>query len=150
MTTCSAIGLSSDTLIGSSSNSDASDPNVSGTVKTNEGSVKPGTGQEVDVAITGPSTIVVDAVVVKGANGYNSYSNPNYLPPSMEPDQHYIPPFIDGKVPSIGHWFACYRTNGTQVPTRPRALVGGTGIVAVAFAGVMWRARRRRSASAPA
>ncbi len=125
MTTCSAIGLSSDTLVGSSSNSDASDANVSGTVKTNEGSVKPGTGQEVDVAITGPSTTVVDAVVVKGANGYNSYSNPTYLPPTLEPDQHYIPPFNNGgNIPTISHWFACYHTQPAAVtPEVPLALI---------------------------
>ena len=148
VTTCSAIGLSSDTLVGSNSNSDASDADVSGTVKTNEGSVKSGTGQEVDLAITGASTVVVDAVVVKGANGYNSYNNPNYLPPSLEPDQHHIPPFNNGgNMPTISHWFACYHIEPEAVtPEVPLVLALPLAGGAI-FATWMLASRRRRNES---
>ena len=148
MTTCSAIGLSSDTLVGSTSNSDASDANVSGTVKTNEGLVKSGTGQEVDLAITGAS--IVDAVVVKGANGYNSYRNPNDLPPSLEPDQHYIPPFNNGgNMPTISHWFACYHIEPAAV-TPEVPLVLALPLAGGAVFATWMLANRRRHHESPA
>jgi Domain of unknown function (DUF5979) len=53
---------------------------------------------------------VVDAVVVKGGNGYNIYPNPADLPPALAPaNQHYISPFNGGtNVPAVSHWFVCY------------------------------------------
>jgi hypothetical protein len=145
-TTCSAIGFTADTRIGSSSNSGASDANVSGTVKTNEGSLQPGRGQEVDVAITGPPTVIVDAVVVKGADGYNTYSNPRYLPPTLHTDHHYIPPLDDGRhIPTISHWFACYHIDpGAATPEVPLPLaipLAGGAILAT----WMFVTRRRRN-----
>ena len=147
VTTCAAIGFSSDTLVGSSSNSDASDSNVSGTVATNAGSVQPGTGQEVDISITG-SNIVIDAVVVKGGNGYNTYSNSTYLPPTLASPQHYIPPFNNGgNVPTISHWFVCYHigpTNGApEVPLALGLPLAGGAI----FAAWVFVSRRRRHGS---
>jgi hypothetical protein len=39
------------------------------------------------------------------------YSNPSVLPPNLQPDQHYISPLNNGgNVPTISHWFVCYRT----------------------------------------
>jgi uncharacterized repeat protein (TIGR01451 family) len=111
VTTCAGIGLASDTQLGSDSNGNASDPNVAGVVKTNAGLVQPGVGEEVDITTTG-ATVVVDAVMVKGGDGYNVYSNPTYLPPTLQPDQHYISPLNNGgNVPTISHWFVCYHAN---------------------------------------
>jgi hypothetical protein len=109
VTTCAAIGFGSDTqLPASPDNGDHSDANVSGVVKTNAGTVQPGTGQEVDITITG-SNVLIDAVVVKGGNGYNEYTNPAVLPPQLPPDQHYIAPLNSGgQVPAVSHWFVCY------------------------------------------
>ncbi len=72
------------------------------------GTVQPGTGEEVNVAILGAG-VVIDAVVVKGGAAYNVYSNPSFLPPTLLPDQHYISPRNGGgNVPDISHWFVCY------------------------------------------
>ena len=110
--TCAGAGFPGRIQMGSPSNGNASDPNVSGTVAPNSGPIQPGQGQEVDVTITGVG-VVIDAVVVKGGNGYNVYSNPQFLPPTLAPPQHYISPLngpagSSGQVPEISHWFVCY------------------------------------------
>jgi uncharacterized repeat protein (TIGR01451 family) len=107
-TTCAGVGFASDTQLGSNSDQNASDQNVSGVVKTNAGTVDTGQGEEVDLTLSS-SFAVVDALVVKGGSGYNLYTTPAYLPPSLGPDQHYIAPFTGGSViPTISHWFVCY------------------------------------------
>jgi hypothetical protein len=147
---CWALGFRGDTRVGSSSGSSAGDANVVGTVKTNEGRVERGTGQELDVAITGPSTVVVDAVVVGGDYRYNTYRNPRLLPPRLEPDQHYIAPLNNNfTVPTISYWFTCYHIEpGTALPEVPQALelplAGG-----VIFA-TWWLVHRRRRRESPA
>jgi hypothetical protein len=147
--TCAAIGLRGDTQVGSTSDDDANDANVSGTVKTNEGPIQPGTGQEVDITITGPSDVVVDAVVVAGGFRHNVYRNAKYLPPALGPDQHYIAPFnIFHAIPGINYWFTCYHLDpGGSLPEVPQVLevplIGGA-----AFAGWMFIQRRRRAAAA--
>ena len=61
-----------------------------------------------NVTLVNPAA-VIDAVVVKGGNGYNVYSNPSFVPPTLGPPQHYISPFNGGgAVPAISHWFVCY------------------------------------------
>lgn len=149
VTTCSAVGLSGDTVVGSSSNANAGDANISGTVAANASSVQPGSGQEVNIAVTGtPGTVVIDAVVIKGGNGYNTYTNPTYLPPMLQPRQHYIPALNNGgNVPTISHWFVCYHLDpGAMTPEVPAALmlplVGGA-----AFAAWIFVSRRRRHES---
>jgi hypothetical protein len=146
VTTCSAIGLGTDTIIGSSSNTGAADADISGTVKANAGSVQPGQNQEVDIAVTGaPGSVVIDAVVVKGGNGYNTYTNSAYLPPTLQADQHYIPTLNNGgNVPAISHWFVCYHLDPVAVtPEVPMAillpLAAGAGL-----AGWIFVSRRRR------
>jgi hypothetical protein len=105
--TCAEAGFPSAIRVAGEEGS-ASDANVSGTVKTNAGSVQPGVGTELDVAITG-ANVVIDAVVVKGGNASNVYTNPAVLPPTLPPDQHYISPLnAGGNVPDISHWFVCY------------------------------------------
>jgi hypothetical protein len=135
-------------MVGSTSGSDAGDVNVLGTVKTNEGPVQPGTGQELDVAITGPATVVVDAVVVKGGITSNIYRRAEFLPPMLQPDQHYIAPLDwDNAVPGIRRWFACYHIEPpVATPEVPLALAlplaGGAIFGTWAFVS---RRRRRQS-----
>src|SRR5690348_9478024 len=95
VTTCAGAGFDGDIQVGSSSNTNASDANVSGVVKTNAGSTQPGVGEEVDISLL-TGTVVVDAVVVKGGPAYNVYSNSAVLPPALAPDQHYISPLNPG------------------------------------------------------
>src|SRR5436189_265862 len=78
----------------------------------NSGTIHPGQGEELNVTVTNPD-VVVDAVVVKGGNGYNVYPNPSapppILPPALPPPQHYIAPLNGGgNVPALSHWFVCY------------------------------------------
>jgi hypothetical protein len=119
VTTCAAIGFGSSIQVGSSSNSNAADANVSGEVETNAGTVNPGQGQELDVTITPAGVtagVVIDAVMVKGGNGYNVYTDPAVLPPTLAPDQHYISPFNNGgNIPTISHWFVCYHLGAPPV-----------------------------------
>jgi hypothetical protein len=117
---CSEVGFPDSVQMGSPTNSSNSDGNVSGTVEPNSGPIQPGRGQEVNVAILS-ANVVIDAVVVKGSNGYNLYVNQAFLPPTLPPRQHYISPLTDGtNVPQISHWFVCYHF-GTPPP--PGALV---------------------------
>jgi hypothetical protein len=144
---CWAIGFRGDTRVGSRSDFSKSDANVAGTVKTNGGPIEPGTGQEVDIAITGPPTVVVDAVVVGGRHGHNTYRDAKFLPPMLQPDQHYIPPFnVFHGVQTIRYWFACYHIDpGTALPEVPQVLdvpLAGGAI----FAAWMVVQRRRRKA----
>jgi hypothetical protein len=114
-TTCSDVGFGDDTQVGADGNGSASDSNVSGVVGTNNGSIHNGQGEELNVTILG-SSVQIDAVVVKGGNGYNVYENQTFLPPTLGPPQHYISPFNNGgNVPSISHWFICY--SATEGPT---------------------------------
>lgn|ERR1700688_1243207 len=149
VTTCSAVGLASDTQVGSATDGNANDANAFGTVKTNAGTVHTGQGEELDVAITASNSanIVVDAIVVKGGNGYNLYSNATYLPPTLRPDQHYISPFNNGgNIPTISHWFVCYHiAPGATTPEIPVAIA--LPIAGAAIFGTFWFVRRRRSGS---
>jgi hypothetical protein len=114
--TCLGAGFAGSIQIGSPTNGNASDPNVSGTVASNAGSIQPGQGEEVNVSITGVG-VVIDAVIVKGGNGYNVYSNPAVLPPTLPPPQHYISPLNGGgAVPEISHWFVCYHLTAPPEP----------------------------------
>ncbi len=141
VTTCGGVGLGSDKQLGAEGSTSASDGNVAGVVKTNAGSVQPGTGDELDVSIIGNA--VPDAVVIHGGNGYNTYTGAN-LPPRLQPDQHYIAPENGGgNVPSFSHWFVCYANSSTTVPVGMVGMFGVTGAAAVAL-GLSSRARRRR------
>jgi hypothetical protein len=116
-TTCAGVGSPSDVQVGSSSNGNAGDAHIEGAVKTNAGTTRPGQGQELDVATTG-SGFVIDAIIVKGGPAYNLYTSPSVLPPTLSPDQHYISPFNGGgNVPSISHWFVCYRAAPSRTTT---------------------------------
>ncbi|HEU5306105.1 MAG TPA: DUF5979 domain-containing protein [Acidimicrobiia bacterium] len=113
-TTCAQVGFADAVQVGAQGSGSASDANVSGVVSTNSGPIHTGQGQELDVTITGSATI--QAIVVKGGNGYNVYENAVDLPPSAQSPQHYISPFNNGgNVPAISHWFICYEPS--TVPT---------------------------------
>ena len=81
VTTCGTAGFASDVQIGPGTNVSASDANVAGTVLLNAGTIQPGQGQEVNIAITGAG-VMIDAVVVKGGSAYNVYSNGTVVPPT--------------------------------------------------------------------
>src|SRR5258707_717284 len=105
VTTCDGAGFGDSTQMGDDSNNSNADANVSGIVKANAGSVQPGQGDELDVTLLNAG-VVIDAVVVKGGNGYNVYSDSDFLPPTLLADQHYISPLNNGgNVPTISHWF---------------------------------------------
>ena len=147
--TCGSIGLRGDTQVGSTSDLDASDGNIAGTVTSNDGAVQPGVGQEVDLTISGSANVVVDAVVIAGGYRYNIYRDAKYLPPTLGADQHYIPPFnIYGSVPGINYWFTCYHIDpASALPEVPQAVDVPLAAGAIFAAWVVFQ-RRRRKASA--
>jgi hypothetical protein len=115
------VGFPDADQVGAPQNNAAGDANVTGTPGPNTGPIHTGQGEEVNVTITNPD-VFIDAVVVKGGNGYNVYSNQQVLPPAVLAPQHYISPLNGGgNVPDLSHWFICYR-----LTTR---LVGGTLVV---------------------
>src|SRR4051812_35860418 len=106
---CAQVGFPGDDQLGALRNNSASDGNVAGSAAVNSGTIQPGQGEEVDVTVSNQN-VVVDAVVVKGGNGYNVYPLPGgpppILPPALPPPQHYIAPFNGGgNVPALSHWF---------------------------------------------
>ena len=133
--TCLGAGFPGTIQMGSPQNDNASDANVSGVVAPNSGTIQPGQGEEVNVTLINPFA-VIDAVVVKGGNGYNVYSNPSFLPPTLGPPQHYISPLNGGgNVPTISHWFVCYHT--TTPPTGSitvlKTVIAPDGVAATAL-----------------
>jgi hypothetical protein len=125
---CSGAGFPGTIQMGSPTNTSASDGNVAGTVQANAGTIQPGQGEEVNVALINPNA-AIDAVVVKGGNGFNVYSNPTFLPPTLPPDQHYISPLTSGGiVPIISHWFICYHL--TTPPLATGSLTVGKTVIA--------------------
>lgn len=95
----------------------AGDANVEGTVDD---------GKRLNVEITSDGEdagVVIDAVVVKGSDGYNVYQSP-FVPPEAEPPQNYISPLNNGgNVPDISHWFVCYHIDEPPPPDRKGDLV---------------------------
>lgn len=109
VSTCADAGFPNTIQFGSPRNMSVTGPLLTGTVKTNAGPIQTGKGQELNVGINTPGTVEIVAIVVKGSDGYNLYSDPAVLPPQLNPDQHYISPLNNGgNVPNISHWFVCY------------------------------------------
>jgi hypothetical protein len=106
-TTCADVGFGGDQILGSGGSGQAS-----GTVtQTPDGSIvvtisdHTGGGQQIDVVLDPSSGVVIDAIIVKGGNGYNQYPG-NVL-------DDLIPPLNNGgQVPTISHWFLCYEPGG--------------------------------------
>jgi hypothetical protein len=90
----------------------ARDRFVTGTVTPNVQTPFGVAPRALQVAITPAGVrrdVVIRAVVVKGGNGYNAYVDPAVLPPALEPDQDYIPPWVGhSNIADISHWFVCY------------------------------------------
>ena len=133
-TTCADVGLADSTQIGADGNDPDADSNVSGEVTENDGSVQPGTGEELNVTLL-TDFVVIDAVVVKGGNGFNVYENPTFLPPTLGPPQHYIAPLNGGgNVPGLSHWFVCYHEAGSlEISKTLLDPVDPTAVVATSF-----------------
>jgi LPXTG-motif cell wall-anchored protein len=114
-TTCAQVGYPDDVQIGADGSDDAGDGFVEGTAAA----------KTLQVEITPEGTaagVVVNAVVVKGADGYNVYEAP-FVPPDEAPPQDYISPRTSGgPIPDISHWFVCY-TFGGIVPDTGELLI---------------------------
>jgi hypothetical protein len=118
VTTCSAVGLGGDTEL-TAGDASASDAYFSGSVATNAGTTHTGQGQELDVSQL-QAGMVIDAIIVKGGNGYNEYTTPSFLPPTLASPQHYISPLNrGGNVPTISHWFLCYHPGTPPTTAAP-------------------------------
>ncbi|HEX4433256.1 MAG TPA: hypothetical protein VH012_00405 [Acidimicrobiales bacterium] len=149
--TCRALGYGGDTWVGSNAGHGATDSELAGTVQTNDGTVQPGTGQEVDLAMKGFPGAVVDAVVVGGDAWYNTYKDHGSLPPGRGARQHYIPPLDGGqKVSWVSYWYACYHVDPQPaLPEVPQALEVPLAGGAIFAAYLFVQHRRRKAASAP-
>lgn len=135
VTTCSSVGFPKDVQAGSDSDKSFSDGIASGTVTNN--------GQDLQVSI--PNGVTIDAIVVKGGNGYNVYSKATSLPPKLVAPQNYVSPLNNGgQIPTISHWFVCYG-GGTDTPVGGMGGLLVAGGLAVPLAIAMRRAGRRRT-----
>ena len=72
------VGFPDSIQVGAIGDNSASDGNVTGTPGPNTGPINTGQGEELNVTINGTG-VVIDAVVVKGGDGYNVYSDPAVL-----------------------------------------------------------------------
>jgi hypothetical protein len=106
-TTCADVGDSSPNILFTNGNADNSNADVSGTVTG---------GNTLNVTVLNPN-IQVNAVVVKGGNGYNVYRGnlPDMIPPLNN----------GGQLGAISHWFVCY--GPAQPPPPPPSDGGGAG-----------------------
>jgi hypothetical protein len=111
-TTCADVGDSSPSILSGDGNNDASNADVSGTVTNN------GTRDVLNVTVLNPA-IQVNAVVVKGGNGYNLYHG-NF--------SDMITPNTNGGPPGgFSHWFVCYGPATPPSPPPPTPEGGGAG-----------------------
>jgi Domain of unknown function (DUF5979) len=117
-TTCGQVGFPGDVQIGAHDSNDAADAFVVGTTT----GIDPDRLQ-VEITPAGVAAgVVVNAVVVKGSNGFNLYRAP-FVPPDEAPPQNYISPRTDGgPIANISHWFVCY-TFGGIVPDEGALIV---------------------------
>jgi hypothetical protein len=120
VTNCAQVGDSSPEILFQNGNADASDGKVSGTITNN------GTRDVLNVTVLDPA-FQVNAVVVKGGNGYNVYRG-NF------PDM--ITPNTNGGPPAgFSHWFVCYGPAEAPPPPPDGGGGGGGGAGASAEAG---------------
>jgi hypothetical protein len=109
-TTCADIGDSSPSILSGDGSNDASNADLSGTVTNN------GTRDVLNVTVLNPA-IQVNAVVVKGGNGYNLYHG--NFPDMITPNNN------GGQPAGFSHWFVCY--GPAQPPPPPDGGGGGGG-----------------------
>ncbi|HEX6685499.1 MAG TPA: DUF5979 domain-containing protein [Candidatus Limnocylindrales bacterium] len=107
-----------DVQIGAQAAATAQDIFISGTTSD---------GKYVNVTITPAGVaagVVIDAVVVKGGDGYNVYRDP-YVPPTLPSPQNYISPLTNGgNIPDLSHWFVCYHAGTVPGGGVNHALLG--------------------------
>jgi hypothetical protein len=111
-TTCADV-WSEGTWVGSGTATDASDAYVTGDVHDDD-------DRYLDV--TAAPGVVVEAIVVKGGSGFNLYL-PGFLGLSAAgPWTELISPLNGGgNIPSISHWFACYRVDAVCPDGSPQS-----------------------------
>jgi hypothetical protein len=134
VTTCAGAGISAPAgseliQMGSDKNDNAADDNVSGVVAAHSPE-----GEEVNITLLN-SSVVIDAVIVKGGPAYNLYTNPTFLPPTLLAPQHYISPFNSGgNIPTISHWFVCYHlaAPATGSISVTKTVIGASGVITAA------------------
>ncbi|AEG43686.1 LPXTG-motif cell wall-anchored protein [Isoptericola variabilis J7] len=134
-TTCEQIGFGdSEELTSGGVRQDASDEFVVGTIEEYSGDVEEYAGADaLNVTITEAGTaagVVVDAVVVKGSDAYNLYTDAEVLPPALDPPQSYIAPIAGGSgAPAdISHWFVCYSFTGSVTVDKVVELPDGPSV----------------------
>jgi hypothetical protein len=111
VTTCAQVGFPNDIILGS-----GGDPQQTGTVTADSffsvtisaftGPDAAGDAQKINVQQLQVGA-VIDAVIVKGGNGYNQY--PGNFSDMIAPKNN------GGNVPMISHWFLCYHTTEAGV-----------------------------------
>ena len=106
------IGLENSTTLFADGD-DALSGDVTGSVQAQAGG-----GQESTISATADG-VVIDAVVVKGGNGYNVYLPTSNVFPAY-PGPYMAPLNGGGNVPAFSHWFVCYH-NGDVAPPPPAA-----------------------------
>jgi hypothetical protein len=111
VTTCAQVGFTGDTILGSSGNSQSngtvtSDSFFSVTISAFTGPDAADDAQKINVQQLQVGA-VIDAVIVKGGNGYNQY--PGNFTDMIAPKNN------GGNVPQISHWFLCYHTTEAGV-----------------------------------
>lgn len=119
-TTCGDVGYPDDVWVGAQGNADASDAYVVGT-----GTATSPTRLNVEITPAGVAAgVVIDAVVVKGSNGYNVYEDP-FVPPDEAPPQNYQSPATNPNAPiaDISHWYVCYTFGELGAPDEGSLLV---------------------------
>jgi hypothetical protein len=116
-TTCAQVGDSSPNILFGNGNSDASNADVSGEVTNN------GTRDVLNVTVLNPA-VQVNAVVVKGGNGYNVYRG--NFPDMITPNNN------GGNPAGFSHWFVCYGPASPPPPPPPPDGPGGDGAAVAA------------------
>jgi hypothetical protein len=111
VTTCAQVGFANDIILGSGGDSQAngtvtSDSFFSVTISAFTGPDAASDAQEINVQQL-KAGAVIDAVIVKGGNGYNQY--PGNFSNMIAPKNN------GGNVPQISHWFLCYHTTEAGV-----------------------------------
>ena len=107
-TRCMEVGFPADLQLGADGSDAAADAFVVGTPTGRDPDML-----QVEITPAGVAAgVVVNAVVVKGSNGYNVYTAP-FVPPDEAFPQNYISPTNNGgNVANISHWFVCYTFGG--------------------------------------
>ena len=111
--TCADVGFAGDTQLGADNTSGASG---NGFTVTSDGQYL--------TLTTIPAGTTIDTLIVKGGDAYNQYASGSLT----QGAQGFHAPLVGGdqNVPTISHWFLCYKpADNQQQPTPPSASAGG-------------------------